>query len=243
MRSLLVRLYPARWRARYGDEFEALLDERPLGPFDVADIVLGALDARLRLRGAGSDTRQGRGFPMSLRVGGIAAILGGALWAFGLYLGSGLEGADIPLNPMLLMVAGSIALLVALVGLSAFQARTHPRLAWAAFALPAVGTVASVVGLVGTNMVGEPFWAVWFLGTLTFFVGSALFGIATYMTAALSRGAAILLGVGSVVTPVAALASFGFLAVGALTGFALGWCALGVQAIRLDRPATEPRPA
>ena len=48
MRSLLIRCYPARWRDRYGDEFEAILDERPLGPFDVADILLGALDARLR---------------------------------------------------------------------------------------------------------------------------------------------------------------------------------------------------
>ena len=38
MRRFLVRLYPADWRARYGDEFEALLEERPLGPFDVADI-------------------------------------------------------------------------------------------------------------------------------------------------------------------------------------------------------------
>jgi len=43
--SLLVRLYPARWRARYGDEFELVLGDRPLGPFDVADVLLGALDA------------------------------------------------------------------------------------------------------------------------------------------------------------------------------------------------------
>ena len=28
---LLLRCYPARWRARYGDEFAAVLDERPLG--------------------------------------------------------------------------------------------------------------------------------------------------------------------------------------------------------------------
>jgi hypothetical protein len=243
MRSLLIRLYPARWRARYGDEFEAILDERALGPFDVADILLGALDAQLRLRGRRADIQQGRGFSMSLRIGGIAAILGGALWAVGLFLGSGLEGADLPLNPSLLMITGSLALLVALAGLSAFQARTHQRLAWAAFALPAVGTIASIVGLVGTNLVGEPYWAVWFLGTLTFFVGSVLFAIATYRTAALSRGAAVLLGVASVVLPVAALTTLGLFAVVALIGFALGWVALGIEAIRLDRPATELRPA
>jgi len=31
MRSVLVRLYPARWRDRYGEEFQAVLEERPLG--------------------------------------------------------------------------------------------------------------------------------------------------------------------------------------------------------------------
>ena len=55
MTRLLLRCYPARWRARYGDEFEALLDEASLGPFDVADILLGAIDARLRLRGRNTD--------------------------------------------------------------------------------------------------------------------------------------------------------------------------------------------
>ena len=79
MKTILVRCYPARWRERYGDEFLALLEERPLGPYDVADILLGALDARLRShRAAGSPER---GVPMSLRLGGYAAILGAVLWA------------------------------------------------------------------------------------------------------------------------------------------------------------------
>jgi hypothetical protein len=40
MNRLLVRLYPASWQARYGDVFEALLEERPIGRF-------GSLAARL----------------------------------------------------------------------------------------------------------------------------------------------------------------------------------------------------
>ena len=91
MRSLLIRLYPARWRARYGDEFEAILEERPLGPFDVADILLGALDAQLRLRGHGADITQGRRFSVSLRIGGIAAILGASVIALVILTG-GLSG-------------------------------------------------------------------------------------------------------------------------------------------------------
>ena len=64
--SLLVRVYPPRWRARYGAEFETLLEERPLGPFDVADVLLGALDAHLHLRGLGAASEHTKGFTMTL---------------------------------------------------------------------------------------------------------------------------------------------------------------------------------
>src|SRR3972149_263884 len=80
MIALLLRLYPARWRARYGDEFAAVLEDRPLGPFDVADVLLGALDAHLHLRGLGAASEHRKGFAMSLRIGGYAAIVGGILW-------------------------------------------------------------------------------------------------------------------------------------------------------------------
>jgi hypothetical protein len=44
----LLRLYPRAWRARYGEEFAALLAESRLSPFVVCDVLLGALDAHLR---------------------------------------------------------------------------------------------------------------------------------------------------------------------------------------------------
>ena len=248
MRSLLIRLYPARWRARYGDEFESILEERALGPFDVADILLGALDAQLRLRKVGADIAHGRGFIMSLRIGGTAAIIGAAFWPVGFFITAGNRGIG-PIDPVvarLLLIAGSLALLVALAGLSAFQARTHPGFAWAAFVIPAVGTIASIVGIVGFQL-SEDYFLAWALGTITFFVGSGLFAIATYRTAALSRGAAVLLGVDSALTMIFATSGGAnpspVLMAVALSGFGLGWFALGVQAIRVDRPATEPRPA
>lgn len=43
----LLLLYPRDWRARYGDEFAALLEELPLTPLALLDVLLGALDARL----------------------------------------------------------------------------------------------------------------------------------------------------------------------------------------------------
>ncbi len=47
IRNWLVQLYPRAWRERYGEEFEALLEECLHSPLDVVDIFLGALDARL----------------------------------------------------------------------------------------------------------------------------------------------------------------------------------------------------
>src|SRR3954447_17291974 len=143
----LLRLYPARWRARYGDEFAAVLEERPLGPFDVADVLLGALDAHLHLRGLGAASEHRKGFTMSLRVGGYAAIVGGLLWLIVLAGNAINDGGD-SFSPLLgyAIVGATLLTLVALIGLSAFQARSHPVLTWTAFAIPAFG---AVIGLVG----------------------------------------------------------------------------------------------
>jgi len=254
--ATLLRLYPARWRARYGDEFAALLEERPLGPFDVADILLGALDAHLHLRGLGAASQHAKGFAMSLRIGGYAAIAGGILWFIGLVAASTLqEGGGIF---MLAFAAGSVGLLIALVGLSAFQARRYPRLVWAAFIVPAVGAVASIVGVLGMAVAGDggfigswSGWAVWAFGTVALIVGSALFAIATWRAHTLSRPAAGVLAAASlVIVPVV----FGIDVVGSVLpaafeplvmlvgtlAFAGGWIALGVSALRVDglRPAT-----
>ena len=239
MRSLLIRCYPARWRARYGDEFEALLDERPLGPFDVADILVGAMDAQLRLRGHGA-VIHGRGLSMSLRIGGSAAILGSALLASAGFLSYGL----VPVGgwvPPFLLLAGLASLLVALAGLSAFQARAHPRLIWVAFAMAAAGTIVAVIGLAVSPLLGDAYWGVRVGGFLMALLGSALFAIATYRTATLSRAGAVLLGIGSVLPFVGLNQQPMYLA--SVICFLLGWLVLGVQAIRLDRPATTPRPA
>ena len=44
---LMVGCYPRRWRARYGDDVLALLQERRSGPRTVVNLALGALGARL----------------------------------------------------------------------------------------------------------------------------------------------------------------------------------------------------
>ena len=242
MRTLLIRCYPATWRERYGDEFASILDERPLGPFDVADILLGAFDARLRLRGRRAGVTQGKGFSMSLRIGGIAAILAAASLASAWLLGYGFFAVEDQLV-WLLLVVGLGLLLVAITGLTAFQARAYPGLSWAAFGLLTIGTIAAVVGFVGAALGQDGFWNFGALGVLTAFVGTMLFAIATYRTAALSRGAAVLLGVGTVLPFASMVSGFYVFVVAGLVCLLVGWFLLGVQAIRLDRPATDPRPA
>jgi hypothetical protein len=244
MTSLLIRCYPARWRARYGDEFEAILEERPLGPFDVADILLGALDAQLRLRGHGVDTQHARRFIMSLRIGGIAAIAGASLIVIVFALSGGrTEGSDNAVTIALLVALA--ALLVALTGMSAFQARSNPWLVWTAFAVTAVGTftifIAGVSDLAGA---GPRDWRDGLLpiGAVTAALGSATFGIATYRGSVLSRNGALALVIGPTVGLIGAIAvsqdlwglGMSLVLVG-IVSFLAGWFTLGVAAIRLDR--------
>ena len=65
--SALLRLYPRAWRTRYGEEMQALLDDRPLGGRDRRDLLRGAVDAWLH--------------PWTPSVVPIvAAFAGGGLW-------------------------------------------------------------------------------------------------------------------------------------------------------------------
>lgn len=243
MRGLLIRCHPAAWRERYGDEFASILDERPLGPFDVADVLLGALDARLRKHDRRAGVAQRKGFSMSLRIGGIAAILGATSLGTAWFLGAGPVKVADTLTSLTLLL-GLAFLLIGVAGLSAFQARIDPALSWAAFALLAIGTIVAMVAFVGAALLGgEGYWNLGTLGLLTALFGTLLFAIVTYQTAALSRGAALLLAAGSVLPFVAMVSSQYWFVIAALICFLLGWFLLGVQAIRLDRPARDPRPA
>jgi hypothetical protein len=249
VRDLLLALYPASWRTRYGEEFELILRDRPLGPFDVADVLLGAMDAHLHLRGLGAASQHGKGFAMSHRIGGWAAIAGGILWFVGLAAASASDSDNDGIWSLFLLT-GTAALLVALVGLSAFQARRNPRVVWAAFIVPATGAVVSIVGIAAMGVLGDrPFlgdaspWWIWMIGMLTMFIGSGLFALATVRTQVLSRAGAVLLGVSSLVlVPVGFGIAGGFppelgqvLMVATMLAFVGGWVILGISALRIDR--------
>jgi drug/metabolite transporter (DMT)-like permease len=241
MIALLLRLYPAAWRRRYGDEFAAVLEERPLGPFDVADVLLGALDAHLHRRGLWTESGPRKAPAMTLRIGGLAAIVFGLVWAIGLVWATASEPRDQKLPGFLLMALGQVCLVLAVTGLSAFQARRHGRLIWAAVILPAVGCVLAIgggIGMLRSNdgplWFGDSAWDVWALGLLAMLIGSILFAIATLRTRALETRAVglVLLGaigvfISAIISPIPLLLGLGVMS--------LGWIWLGVDAIRRDR--------
>lgn len=254
MITFLLRLYPARWRARYGDEFELILGDRPLGPFDVADVVLGALDAHLHLRGLGAASIHGKGFAMTLRIGGYAAILGGVLW-FIVLGGNAINNGGDSLSPLFgyAIVGATVMTLVALIGLSAFQARSHPVLTWSAFAIPAIGAVLGLFAYAAIVVTGDSDatlvggispWMLGSIGVVTMVVGSILFAVATWQARSLSRTASGLLAVGAALT---VLAMFGassggmaspiafILIFAGIFLFPAGWAGLGLSALRIDR--------
>jgi hypothetical protein len=68
----LLRLYPRAWRARYGDELLAMLGPDPLRPFQILDLVSGAIDAWLsadvrRASAAAAGSRRSTGGAMPLK--------------------------------------------------------------------------------------------------------------------------------------------------------------------------------
>ena len=248
MIGLLLAMYPAHWRRRYGEEFRAVLESRPLGPFDVADVLLGALDARSRaLRFAGSPETTGGRFTM-LRLGGGGAVIGGLLVSIGFIAGNVMR--DDAAAPLFfgMMAVGNLGLLLAVIGLSAFQARTHPRLAWAAFIVPAIGSLMAIVGVYGMAtgasdapmLLGLSPWGLWALGLLGTLAGSIVFGIATLKADVLSRSAAITLSVSAAVVLVVGLGLTSgtpglgpdLAAIASVLAFGVSWAWLGASALR-----------
>lgn len=183
---------------------------------------------------------------MLLRMGGFGAVIGGAAWFIGLAGASaGGEGSAW----LGVLVVGNLGLLLALVGLSAFQARRNPALAWAAFAVPAIGTGLALIGSAGLVLqpAGGPIvatwaaWDIWVVGLFGMLAGSILFAIATIRADVLSRRAAQALAGSSVAVTAAGLLSVGLvelppiapvIMVAGLAAFAGSWLWLGISALR-----------
>lgn len=184
---------------------------------------------------------------MMLRIGGFGAIGGGVLWFLGIAVASAIGEPD-GAPWMFVAMVGTVGLLLALIGLSAFQAHRQPTLAWAAFAIPALGSVVSLVGMFGmaANPSDTPFvgswssWDIWIVGMLAMLVGSILFAVASIRAGVLSRKAAQALGITAAAIIVVGLGAWGIVGNGptpilvaaCMASFGGSWVALGFSALR-----------
>lgn len=126
----LLHLYPKRWRARYGAEVSALLDESPPDWRDRLDLVAGALDAHLHPIAAPA-------WPIA------AAAIAGLAWTFagGVALGQPAP-PDWPgyLDETLPMLAGAVPLAaLGAIGATTRLGDRNPPIARLGRALLAVG--------------------------------------------------------------------------------------------------------
>jgi hypothetical protein len=212
--SDFVRLYPRAWRARYEDEFVALLEAAPTTRADGLDIVRGALDAHLHPA------------EPSL-VPGLAAVLGGGLWILG-----AAPIAAMPTPPdwpgylfdsLPLAILAAVALAIAVVGA---WLREDSRGAIRSQRLGRVGVVLALVGhlawaatltgaLAGLGYGAPVAIASTAAGLGTVLVGLALAAAGDWLVAGLLVGAPVLLVVPPwAVPPSAAWLAFGTLWIG-----------------------------
>lgn len=150
--SLLVRLYPQAWRDRYADEFEAMLEEMPITPAIVGDVVVAAARARARFA---------LEVPISLTLAAVAGIAGGLLWALtfgvGFAVGWGRYGHDLG---FILLIGAAVAIFIAQVRVASAWfgiGRTAARLG---LVVSGVGVVVLLAGLLAAIVLEPPlvFW-------------------------------------------------------------------------------------
>lgn len=248
----LVRLYPAAWRTRYGEEFVALLEDRPPSARQVIDIVLGAIDAHLF-----PPARRGR-YPMFTRVAdsmlrftGLAALVAGLALLIGLIplrvdVVEGLGPVEIATYtvPVFYVLA-----FIGSVGIHLRQTPIRPNLAWPAFVAVVLGLVigsSSVsLGMYGGGIPNSD-WGL--LQGIGLWVASAAFGAAIVAIGAIPRvvGLALIVGASlALIGPVAgdALSSSELLSTLSRTGIAiygLGWVLAAVSLLTVQ--PREPVP-
>jgi hypothetical protein len=256
MIRLLLRLYPGRWRARYGAEFAALLKEHALAPYDVLDVLFGALDAHLHLRRLGAGSTGARGYRMSVRIGAYAALWTGILWFFGV----------VGYNPVFIAASG-IAYILAVTGLSYNHPGVRATRIWPPAAIGIIGGAMSTVGALAVQLNG---WNIaWTLGypmaLLVIGIGivqasSLLFAVSLLRDGTAGRRVARFLLVGSALgvatmaasvlvwasafppfVPAGAIEVFSAVA---MIWFATGWIGVGLDVLLRDLVATQrPTPS
>ena len=169
-----------------------------------------------------------------IRMGGLAAVVGGVLFLAFPLLGYGLAGFTHPFfyrveeALLFLMVVALVLVPVGMVGFHAFQRQSYGRIGLAGFWLVVIASFVVAAGVADYFIWGDvlqelpPVWLVW--GVLGLLVGFLLYGMATLQAGMLPRWC----GVAFIAALPVALALSGQLSFASMFGvFGLAWLALG----------------
>ncbi len=199
MAIALTHLYPAGWRDRYGDEFQALLEQCPAGRRTVLNTAAGALGAWLRWPVLAVSQ------PARLR-GALTAVLWGGLGV--LFVCAGFVKAEIPathssvravggalvaasLAAAMLMAAGAVAPAITVILRARAEHRSDVLRLVAAPVVAGVGWLGFVAALSKWARNSHPSAP---LGHTFFYVVSVLFLAAFYVVSVLFLAAVIIAG-------------------------------------------------
>lgn len=190
LQTILLRLYPREWRARYEEEYTVLLEQTRPSLLDIADVALGALDAHLRPQVAATGVATERRLFMNratfIQWSGMAAMAGSVLVLLGV-IGSQLAntyphnfGVEDVVTSTLVLV-GAVLLLVGTIGFGFAYARRTGGLGQVGLFITLLGLISLTFGSVGGVMekLGKElpnWWYMIMLGLFGMFLGMALFG-------------------------------------------------------------------
>ncbi|GAC1319865.1 MAG: hypothetical protein NVS2B16_16860 [Chloroflexota bacterium] len=206
--NALVRLYPRAWRERYGDEFAAVLEDEALSPFDVVDLVLGALDAHLHPQVHRTETSNERRLLMRTsslnRMSGAALVLAGFVWIVSALAMNALSDGDAlkTFGFITTFVAVPTLLLVGFCGIWLHARRTarSSRIGEAAYSAAVFGSI--VIACTAFNLVlhdSEPAWTGFIVGIVLFFAGLGISAVAITVSGTLPQWSTLpLMVVGSI---------------------------------------------
>ncbi|HEU0236472.1 MAG TPA: hypothetical protein VFR14_08540 [Candidatus Limnocylindrales bacterium] len=219
--AALLRLYPADWRSRYGDEMAAVLEARPPALRDRLDLARGALDAWLH-------PARRSALPAYLSLAGGALWTGGALVVLGQPVSPDWPGYLVDMLPQALLAA--IVLAAASIGVWLRLGDGASRFARLALQVALAGHLVWAVAL------GAAILRIDYGPTTAIAATAAAIGL-FLVSVALLRADDHVVGGLLVAAPVALLVAWA----PAWIGFGLAWSAVGLIQLRdaIRRPGGE----
>lgn len=254
IQAMLLRLYPREWRARYEQEFMALLEQDRTSILDLADVAWGALDAHMRPQVAAAKVASERRPIMEkarlVQWGGLAAMAGSLLFLPGWAGLSIFADNEYPYTTDLVDILCAAAFLTSVVlllmgalAIGAAYARRSGVPGQAGIVIAVVGLVTALVGAggqmaetMGTS--GFSWWGLLMIGLFGQCTGMALFAASGLRQRLISPTGGYLIVAGTAGAIGAALFSIAFAVQGpetvlmaieivSIALFMMGVCVLG----------------